>query len=235
MLCDIHHHLIYGVDDGAKSLDVAKQMLLTAVRQGVGEICCTSHCTPGYKHFNADAYFRHLETLQTLAKNEGFEVALYSGMEILYTERTLEDLSNGKAFGLNHSRNVLIEFMPETPFLLIKRAVLDLTNAGYSPVLAHVERYEELMKEEHMLRVKQDGAKLQMNAKTVLDSAALFGHHWTKRVLKNGLIDIVASDAHNADKRKCELGDARKLLEKRLGEQRAEQLTGRLPRHLLGL
>ena len=234
MLCDIHHHIVYGVDDGAKSLDVAKQMLHAAARQGVGEICCTSHCTPGYRHFDADAYFRRFEELQSAAEQEDIDIALFPGMEILYTERTLKYLSSGKAFGLNRSRNVLIEFMPETPFMLIKRAVMDLSNAGYTPVLAHVERYIELTKEEHMLRVKQDGAKLQMNAKTVLDSAALFGNRWTKRVLKTGLIDLVASDAHNADKRKCELGDAQKLLEKRLGKERAAFMANKLPRQLLG-
>ena len=232
MICDIHQHVVYGVDDGAKDSQMSLDMLLAAAGQGVAEICCTSHIIPGYTHPDTERYKRHLSVLDAEASKLG--IRLFSGSEIMYSEATPKLLRDGYVPCLGDSNSVLVEFMPQFPFEMLKRAAADLQNAGYNPVFAHIERYEALQDIKRIRMLRADyGIITQMNARTVLDSRGLFGNRWAKRVLEDGLIDVIASDAHNSTTRVCRIGEAAKYLKKKFGAKAAEKMTYTLPHKLL--
>ena len=56
MFVDMHHHLIYGIDDGAQTIEDMKNMILTACRNGAEEIVATPHATPGREEFPGETY-----------------------------------------------------------------------------------------------------------------------------------------------------------------------------------
>ena len=115
MLCDMHHHLVYGVDDGSQSLEESLRMLDIARSQGIDTIVCTSHVAPGKTELNLEMYHAHLQELQKLTT----DIQLLPGAEILYTSRTVELLQAGLVPTLNGTNHVLIEFRPDSPFFLI--------------------------------------------------------------------------------------------------------------------
>ncbi|MBE5808080.1 MAG: hypothetical protein E7317_07045, partial [Clostridiales bacterium] len=91
---DIHHHIIYGMDDGAKSEEDMRNMLLKASADGITTIVATPHVTPGVHHFDWDRFDRHMEKARSFIKEQGIDMELYKGCEILYTDPTrhyLED------------------------------------------------------------------------------------------------------------------------------------------------
>ena len=92
---DLHHHLVYGVDDGAQPLEDMQKMLLRAQLEGVSDIVCTSHITPGFEPFPREAYTNHLEEARAFIKERELEMHVHQGCEVLYTESSARLLAEG--------------------------------------------------------------------------------------------------------------------------------------------
>lgn len=233
-MIDIHHHIVYGVDDGAQLWEDSRQMLIAAYNQGVHHIVATSHIAPGRRHFDQAAYFRHLEKLQIYAQDSGLDIMVHPGNEIMYTSYTCEYLRKGRALTLDGTDNVLVEFMPEERFEVLYRAAQELGNAGYNVVFAHVERYDCLHKGDALRRLRDECmVTTQMNASTILRTKGLFGDRWARNALREGLIDIAASDAHNTEKRACQMRACKDLLNIEYGRALCKNLCRTNPKMLL--
>ncbi|MBR2824055.1 MAG: hypothetical protein IKE24_10260 [Clostridia bacterium] len=233
-MIDIHTHVVYGVDDGSRSSEMSREMLRQAAAGGVTGICCTSHARPGHRTFPMADYREHLEDLRCFIREEGLDLHLYEGCEIMYTSVAAETVRADALPTLGGTETVLIEFMPETPWGMIQHAAREMTNAGFGVLVAHVERYNCLRDEASWLEELKDmGCLLQMNADTVLRSRGFLGDRWAKKALKAGLIDVVASDMHNLTSRKPNLAEARNALKREYGEDFARLLTEENPRQIL--
>ncbi|MBQ3159418.1 MAG: tyrosine protein phosphatase, partial [Clostridia bacterium] len=138
---DIHAHFVYGVDDGAKSLQDMQAMLDEAYLGGIKVLYATSHSTPGIHHFPEDVYTAHLNEAKAYCAERGYDIRLYSGTEILYTPAFKNYLERKPLRTLENSDCVLIEFVPDVSFREIETAVTMVEEAGYTPILAHIERY----------------------------------------------------------------------------------------------
>lgn len=234
MIADIHHHLVYAVDDGAEDRDMSIAMLERAAKERVTDIVCTSHTMPGQRDLDLRRYYRFYDDLAAYVASEHLDVRLYTGTEILYTSRTPQMLHEGKIPTLAATWNVLVEFFPDMPYALIRQGVLDIANAGFNVVVAHVERCSCLREGDNLARLRQECmVQTQMNANSVLRSKGLMGDRWAKRVLREGLIDIVASDAHNITSRPCRMGEAYDYLEKTYGKEYADRVCCENPANLL--
>lgn len=226
-LIDIHQHLVYGVDDGPKTWEDTEAMLRDAEKQGVGIIIATPHVFPGRVHFNYDAYLEKLNSINEYAWQRGWRIRLFPGAEIYYTSKALKKLDDCAIPTMAMSRLVLVEFEPETKADEIFRALREISNGGYKPILAHVERYIYLQEKPEMIREMRDmGILIQMNASTVLSSKGLFGgKSLVRKLLKEDVVDFVATDAHNMSSRPVCLKAAYDFLAKNYGRDKADLLT----------
>ena len=143
---DIHHHLIYGLDDGAQTFEDTKAMLKTAYKNGVKTIAATTHVMPGIERFDLMAYKVRLATAQKWSDEQALGIRICFGSEIFYTASTERLLMEGYIPTLNGTSNILVEFNPNETYRRIRDAVRRLGNAGYTVVIAHAERYDALRK-----------------------------------------------------------------------------------------
>jgi protein-tyrosine phosphatase len=100
-----------------------------------------------------------------------------------------------------------------------------IQGAGYIPIVAHVERYADIV--EHPGRVSdliEMGCYIQVNASSIMGKYGFGIAHFTKKLLKQQQVHFVASDAHDAAGRAPKLLECRKFVEKKFGEDYANHL-----------
>lgn len=231
---DIHHHLLYETDDGPANFEQSVQMLHRAVEQGISCIAATPHILPGHIEFSAEKNLQKLETLREYIARQGLPLEIVPGAEVLYTAATASFVESGRLPMLGNSWHMLMEFHPYVHYDEMRRAILSIGNMGYSVVLAHAERYRCLRIKGRVARLQTNfNVQVQFNSTAVIAAHKRFGDRWIRRMLREGTVDIIASDAHNTSSRPCTLGDCAKLIAEEYGEAEARRMCIRTPRLLL--
>ena len=228
MLVEMHSHLLYGVDDGAQTYDEMTALLRQAAENRISHIVCTSHITPGYKRFPAEDYLAHFAEGQRWCQENNPDMQLHIGSEIFYTEHTARLLNDGTVPSLGQTMAVLVEFHPTIKEKEIFDAAENLGRNGYRIVIAHVERYENLNRMERIRQLRDDlQCMIQMNSRSVLNSRkGLLGRHLERKLLDEGLVDFVSSDAHSAVSRPICLKQAHRFLMDHYDSRYADELCG---------
>ena len=200
---DCHSHLLAGVDDGPRTDDESLRMLEDAAAGGTRLLFVTSHLDERYpwspQRENAlNEAFDHLLTMATTVPGcpelrMGFELAPRPG--------TSEFLADPERWRLTGTDVVLVDGPDDIP-MEHDPGVLDyverVTAAGLRPMLAHPERQAFLHPGDHDFAyiMKSKGALLQVDSGALLgfDGPAVAAE--AHRLLAEGLVDLVASDAH---------------------------------------
>lgn len=235
-MIDLHCHVLPAADDGAPSMDVALAMLRLAERDGTKRLVATPHQRhPAGYHVTPALAERKLAELAEAARREGIGIELSLGAEVHLSEDMPEGLAAGSlsplAPGCRH-------FLLELPVTFIPGNLLDLIFAaqtgGWFPVLAHPERNFEVMDRPEKARDLRDrGVLLQVTAQSVTGAFGRASRKASLKLLKWGAVDVIASDAHNADRRPPGLSAAVKEAAKVVGASRAEEMVTVNPARIL--
>lgn len=223
-MIDIHSHILPGLDDGSRSMEQTLSMLRIASAEGIHTIIATPHSYGHRKSASVAAIQECVAKVRLELEKEKIPITLYVGNEIYYRQGAEEELENGEVNTLVGSRYVLVEFHPQEDYQYIMRALNRLSSYGYIPILAHAERYENLFpQKERIEEIKKCGVKIQVNAASVCEHK--WGNIYRKRVwqlLKEQLVDYIASDAHSDVHRAPRVKECQKLIEKKLGKEYAD-------------
>lgn len=219
---DVHCHILYGVDDGAKDREQSFRMLEIAYEEGIRNIILTPHYKRPYDEEEKEIVDRRFGKLQAYAEKKLPGMALYMGNEIFYFDGVAEELEKGNAYTMAGSRYVLLEFLPGTPYSYVKSAVSSMLRHDYIPIIAHIERYECFLKDfDKVWEMKERGALIQVNAKSVLGEHGRVEKSFCKKLLKNELVDFVGTDAHRDNTRRPEIRACVEYIQKKYGEDYA--------------
>lgn len=221
---DIHTHILPGVDDGAKDWDTCIAMLEQSARQGVDAVIATPHYLPWKEMLPLDELQKLCkEAREKLEKKHGITMDIYLGNEIYYSVDAIQNLKDGKGLTLAGSRYVLVEFQTDSTYQIFCRAVKEFRDAGYIPIIAHVERYDCLHDLDKMSELKEMGAMFQMNIEAFQGGFFDQQGRWAKKCLKQRVIDFLASDMHSMNRRSPMTDEKLRWIQKNLdfGYQKA--------------
>lgn len=222
---DIHSHILPGVDDGSKDIEQSLEMLEIAAQEGIREIILTPHNKAGHRNVSMEGILRRMAELQEEAQENGIPISLYAGNEIFYRDGVAEMLDEGSLCTLAGSHYVLVEFQPMEQFSYIRSAIYELTSNGYTPILAHVERYVCMVSNiDNVAYAIDRGALIQVNASTVTGIMGLKGKQFVKRLLKQKLIHFIGTDAHDSKRRSPQIEECAKYLSKKCDASYAAKL-----------
>lgn len=199
---DIHTHILPGVDDGAQTLEDALALLRLAWNHGTRGMVLTPHYRGKFKQNSPEMLQARFDALKALAAQELPSLDLYLGQEIYYEVDAPGDLAAGKLLRLNQSSYVLLEFRPNTPRNQIVHGINEIALSGFTPIIAHAERYEAFREDVSLAdEVLEMGALIQLNADSILGEHGLAVRRCCHRLLKQGKAHFIASDAHDATRR----------------------------------
>lgn len=233
---DVHTHVLPGLDDGAQDMRQSLEMLRIAAAEGITDIIATPHYKRGRFRGDRKEINKKLELLREAAGNEGLQISIYPGTEIYYHSELEGKLERGEICTLNHTDHVLVEFSPFENYSYIRNAAEDILSMGYCPVLAHVERYQCLLKDVDKVReLKEMGCDIQVNAASVVGNGGFAVKRFIRKILKQELADYVGTDAHNTEGRKPAMKKCAEILCRKYGSKYAEAvLEGNARSRLLG-
>ena len=236
MWIDLHHHLIWGLDDGSRSEEMTHDMLRKAAEEQVSVIAATTHATPGQVAFPLADYQERLAAANRWAEENGIGIRVVPGCEILYTEHSARLLREGALPSLNGTRWALVEFSPDDAYSTLQEAARSMINGGWRVVFAHIERYDCLR---HLDRVaelrKEYGVQMQVNAATFIENRGFWKGRWLRNAMAQGLIALAATDAHNLTSRRCRMRECRETIAAQWGAETADALCRDNPAWILGL
>lgn len=221
---DIHTHILPGVDDGAKTVAESLQLIQLAYQNGTRTIILTPHYRGKYKR--DPAWLKEVFGLfRKLVAQHYPDMNLYLGSEVYYEQETPDLLEAGRAMTINDSQYCLLEFQPVTLRSQIMTGVSETLRYGFTPIIAHIERYDACRKDRSFVDELLDmGALIQINADSVMGKHGLNVTHFCEKLLKEHKVHFIASDAHNADSRPPLLRECWWKVYKKYGFEYSSQL-----------
>lgn len=222
---DLHIHALFGVDDGAKKEADMRAMVDAAYTDGVRTLCVTPHYHPGYFGENCEKIDKAYSALSKYTAQQYPDLELFLGNELRYSEDCISWLRCGKCHTLNGTQYVLVDFFERSEAKTILNGLETLLNAGYCPVLAHVERYRSLWGQVRLIRSLLDnGVVLQVDAQSILGQFGFRTQQQCKTLLRGEMVELVCSDSHDIQKRPPELSQCFQLVKKKYGNDYAKDL-----------
>jgi len=212
-MVDIHSHIIPGIDDGSKNMEMTLEMIRNAEKEGTTEIVATPHYLLEYGEATIIDVKNHVKEINVLLETEKIDIKVYSGQEIYFNEKIIEDYMEGNIGTLNDSRYMLIEFPMDKFDENIFDILYELEVRNIVPIIAHPERYKPFIEKPILINeFINQGYLFQVNAgsiegkfgETIRKTAHLF--------LKNHIYNFIGSDAHNIKSRNTGLKNAMDLL-----------------------
>jgi protein-tyrosine phosphatase len=223
-LCDMHCHILPGIDDGAETMEETMQALRAYASQNVTQIIVTPHYYPDRYTPEREKVLWLLSQVQSTCEAEKLSIRLYAGQECYYHTELAEKLRDGRALTLAGSRYVLVEFDPMCAYSYLKFGLRDLQNSGFYPILAHFERYPCLDEEERLCTLKDMGILLQMNFEPLRQRNRFLRKNPWRILVKKGLVDYLGTDCHGMNFRPPWIQEAIGWIERELDPALADQI-----------
>ncbi len=223
-MADLHYHALLGLDDGAPDLATALSMLAISYEEGVRAVCVTLHRNLK-RRIPRERRLAAFHELSCAVQERFPDLLLFHGEEIAPYSSVAEDLKCGEASTIGDTRYVLVEFSPSDPYETISLWLHRLQTMNCIPVLAHVERYAALLRvPERVSDLRDMRVLIQVNADSILSFSGFRTRRFVRHLLRERLVDVVASDAHDTMRRPPYMARAYEKTVKLCGAEYARRL-----------
>lgn len=208
-MLDIHSHIIPGIDDGSKNIEMSLEMIRIAAHDGIKNIIATPHYYTGYFEKNYSYVEEYVGFLNDKVKKEELNINILPGQEIFIDSHTLNNFNEGIIATLNYSKYILVEFEMDKFNESSMDILYELRLRGIEPIIAHPERYIYVVDNPSFLnKFIDESYAFQINSGSITGA---FGKNVAKTaeiLIQHGICSFVASDAHSINKRSPKMSKA---------------------------
>jgi protein-tyrosine phosphatase len=230
-MVDIHSHIVYGVDDGAKTIEDSLAMLELAARCGTTDIVATPHSDQHYQ-YDLQLITERIAEMQAAV---GDRIRIHRGCDFHLHFDNIRSCENDRArFTINGERYLMVEFADSSIPKNISYVFQDMLRRDTTPVITHPERNALLMgRVGELVEWVRFGCLIQVTAQSFTGRFGKKAEEGCKRLMRQNMVHFVASDAHDTEWRPPDLREARKIVSSEYGESVAERLFNTYPRMVL--
>jgi protein-tyrosine phosphatase len=231
---DLHTHLVPGVDDGPSEMAGSIALASQACAMGITVALATPHVRPRSFREEWSYMTEQHGRLRDALREERLPLETRLAGEILF-EPGLEDLVSERCLSIDGEGSYyLVEVsMREEPIGALE-SFRSLVSVGKVPLLAHPERVSAFLDQpERLDDFLGAGVLLQVNAGSLLGRHRTGTQALAEFLVSTGRAHVVASDAHDTERRPFLLEQARAAIAANAGEARARALVLDNPRALL--
>lgn len=233
-MIDIHCHLLHGIDDGPGTEADSLEMARIAAADGILTTACTPHIYPGLFENDATGIAVRVASLRERLRDAGIALDLTIGADAHLTPELLGRLRDGTAPTLAGGRYFLLEPPHTVAPPRFSAAMFDFVAAGYIPVLTHPERLTWIKPHyAAFVSLVKSGVWMQVTAGSLTGRFGKSAKYFAEKMLDDGLVHVLATDAHSTRHRAPLLAEGRLAAEKWVGADESRRLVSERPQAIL--
>ena len=238
-MIDLHSHLLPGIDDGASSMEEALSLARIAVADGVTHMVLTPHVHPGRFDNHAQSIQPVFEAFETALVDADIKLSVKPAGEVRLSAEVLGMCASNQLPFLGEwdgKRVMLLELphshIPPGSDKLVKW----LLDRDILPMIAHPERNKGVMSDIAKLApFLEMGCLFQLTAMSVTGEFGSQAKQVADEMLDKGWVTVMATDAHNCDRRPPILSKAVGVAAELIGDVEAKRLVWGNPAKIIGV
>ena len=227
-MIDIHHHLIYGLDDGPRDLESSLAQAEAAIANGITHLVCTPHSNDRWA-LQPEVNRERLAEIETHLKGR---LTLGLGCDFHLSYDNIEDqLAHPTRYTINGKQYLLVEFPDFGIPANIGESLYNFVATGVVPIITHPERNATLQnKLEMMVEWLRHGCVVQVTSGSLLGRFGKRAEAVSRELLDRSWVHFLASDAHNLTSRPPNLAEGYTAVANDYGKEVADRLCIHNPR-----
>jgi protein-tyrosine phosphatase len=210
---DAHCHILPGIDDGAENEEMSLAIAHLLLELGVRQVVATPHVISDTYPNSTERILESVHRVQSLFEQRDVPLKVVPGAEYYAENEFLERISNDDVIAWDDKRYVLFESPMYQEPMLLDEIVFQLKSSGYTPLLAHAERYRYLQKNPARLdELRRLGARFQVNHPSFHLPKTSRRGEMARLLYVKGMVDQFGTDIHHAtsgDRLLASRGDAK--------------------------
>lgn len=205
-----------------------------AAADGIQVMACTPHIMPGV-YDNAGPTIKAATAILRKALHLAeVPLELITGADAHVASDLINGLRDGRVLALNDTRYILLEPPHHIPPPRLGEYIFNLHTAGYVVVLTHPERLSWVGPHYALIRqLARNGVLMQITAGSLTGRFGSRARYWAERMLNEGLCHILATDAHDLERRPPCLAEGRDAAARIVGDEEAIHLVSTRPRGIV--
>ena len=233
-MIDVHSHIVFGVDDGAETIEQSIEMIKEANLAGFDKVIATPHYMDSYYEINKNEINSRIMQINNELQQINCSTQILQGNEIYFTRDINELIDDEKATTLAESKYVLFELPLNSELINLDQIIYQILEKGRIPVLAHPERYAFVQKNPNVLiPLIENGVIIQCNYGSIIGRYNENARKTIKKMLEHNMVHLLGSDAHRQNGIYLEIPSAIEEIENIIGQSKTYEITTTNPEMII--